>query len=201
MRQRRQTAIHGLIALFAFSLASGEPALARTFGRVNEHLLPAPLGQDGLTLVAAMLQLAGERVARGEGPKALVPGPVRPEMVALPAGGFAMGSRDDEGQAAEHPRHRVQLDAFAMDRTEVTLGALMACVKANRCAYPAGIADAPTPVDAQPVTAVGWQAAADYCAYAGKRLPTEAEWEYAARSAGRDWTHPWGDEVASCQRA
>jgi formylglycine-generating enzyme required for sulfatase activity len=186
-----------VLCLLLFAL----PVQASTFGRVNANLLPAPIGQDGLTLVAAMLQLAGERVAKFEGPIRLVPGAVPQDMVALPAGGFAMGSRTEEGQASEHPRHWVQLDAFALDRTEVSLAAYMACVNDKGCRPPTAIAAAPTPSDAQAVTGVTWHDAHDYCEKLGKRLPTEAEWEYAARSAGRDWTHPWGDQLATCQRA
>ena len=187
--------------LVALGLLLAAPASPRTFGRYNANLLPETPGAEGLSVPLAMLQLAALRVARFDGPGRELARPVPPEMVALPTGGLAQGSRANEGAAAEHPRHWVELDAFAIDRTEVPRAAYLACVEAKRCAPLEMPEGAPPPDDAEPVTGVRWQDAQDYCTWAGKRLPTEAQWEYAARSAGRDQTHPWGNELASCQRA
>ena len=190
-----------ILSLLAGLLLFACPAQAVTFGRYQADLLPAPAGQEGLDLVRSMVLAAAQRATQIDRVGQPVTAAVPSDMVALPAGGLAMGSRDEDGTAAEHPRHWVQLDAFALDRTEVTRAAYLNCVAAGRCVAPASLPDAPTVDVAQPVTGVRWQDAADYCAWAGKRLPTEAQWEYAARSGGRDQVAPWGNEPANCRRA
>ena len=148
------------------------------------------------------------------------PGPSDPEieaelaqaldanMVYVPAGEFLMGS--DTGDVDERPQRRVYLDAFEIDRYEVTNAQYRRFLLATgwdppQCwpqryvafsperdpcwhdtEYPSG--EAP-----YPVVGVNWQDATAYCAWTGKRLPTEAEWEKAARGTdGR--VYPWGDE-------
>ena len=123
-------------------------------------------------------------------------------MVALPGGTFQMGSTD--GDDDEQPVHEVTLRAFALDRTEVTVAAYGACVAAGRCKEPETGEYYNWRVsgrEGHPVNGVDWQDATAYCAWADKRLPTEAEWEYAARSGGRAQRYPWGDEAATCERA
>jgi formylglycine-generating enzyme required for sulfatase activity len=112
-------------------------------------------------------------------------------MIQVPAGTFTMGGGEEED---ERPRHRVFVSAFSIDRDEVTRAAYQKCVAAGVCARPEGGGD-----DDLPVTGVSFLDAASYCAWVGKRLPTEAEWEKAARgSDGR--IYPWGDEP-SCEQA
>ena len=94
----------------------------------------------------------------------------------------------------EGQTHEVTLATFELDRTEVRVADYARCVAAGRCVAPGF-----TPGDARfdrpdyPVTLVRWEDAASYCAWAGGRLPTEAEWEYAARGAERR-VFPWGDD-------
>ena len=114
-------------------------------------------------------------------------------MVLVPAGEFPMGS--EEGDDDEQPVHRVFLDSFYMDKFEVTNGRFAKFVAAIQSEPPWGFADQETPVvDAdRPVRWVNWMDAIGYCLWAGKRLPTEAEWEKAARGTdGR--VYPWGNE-------
>jgi len=122
--------------------------------------------------------------------------------VGLPAGTFTMGS--DRGEPDEAPTHGVTLHAFRMSRSEVTVAQYGACVAAGACA-PAGRGGActwgRTGFAAHPVTCVDAAAAEAFCAWAGGRLCTEAEWEYAARSGGRDQAYPWGDAPPSCELA
>ncbi len=110
-------------------------------------------------------------------------------MVRIPAGVFVMGSPD--GEPDEKPPHRVGLPAFDLDRDEVTVAAYDKCVAAGACS-------APRHADRkgeEPATWVSWVDADRYCRWVGKRLPTEAEWERAARgSEGR--RYPWGGEFA-----
>jgi formylglycine-generating enzyme required for sulfatase activity len=121
-------------------------------------------------------------------------------MVLVPAGEFTMGS--DEGDDDEQPVHRVVLDSFYLDTFEVTNGRFAKFVAAIQSEPPWGFADQETPVvDAErPVRWVNWLEATGYCLWAGKRLPTEAEWEKAARGPeGR--VYPWGNDPPTAAQA
>jgi formylglycine-generating enzyme len=121
-------------------------------------------------------------------------------MVLVPAGEFTMGS--DEGDEDEQPVHRVVLDSFYLDTFEVTNGRFAKFVAAIQSEPPWGFADHETPVvhAERPVRWVTWLEAMGYCLWAGKRLPTEAEWEKAARGTdGR--TYPWGNDPPTSAHA
>lgn len=122
-----------------------------------------------------------------------------PELVAIPGGWFAMGS--DAGQDNERPIHRVWVDAFQMAATQVTNAEYDRFVQAT------GAAPAPFRSDGnfhdprQPVVAVSWFEAIEYCKWLSEalgrsyRLPSEAEWERAARGGMEGKAFPWGDEA------
>lgn len=106
----------------------------------------------------------------------------------------------------ELPEHTVRLSSFAIDQTEVTVGAYRACVDAKRCTPPSakGKVDRCTWQEKDsaqlPVSCVTWYQASDYCLSVGKELPTEAQWELSARGPDRR-RYPWGNEEPSCERA
>ena len=119
-------------------------------------------------------------------------------MLYVPAGEFMMGltAADTEAFADEKPPHPVYLDAFWIDRTEVTKAQYQRCVEAGVCAAPSCSG---TGKGDHPVVCVRWQDASKYCAWAGRRLPTEAEWEKAARGTDGG-KYPWGNDAPDCSR-
>jgi eukaryotic-like serine/threonine-protein kinase len=133
-------------------------------------------------------------------------------MVYVPEGNFLMGSSDQQIVAAqgmcptcdpssEQPQHTVYLDAFWIDRTQVTNLQYALCVTAGACSSPTDMSSSTRSVyygnpeyDNYPVIYVSWDDATAYCTWAGRQLPTEAEWEKAARGTdGR--TYPWGEGI------
>ena len=127
------------------------------------------------------------------------------ELAYIPAGSFTMGI--DNGILDQEPAHVVQLDAYWMDRTEVTNAMYAQCVDAGSCNPPAVIRSytrdnyfGSSEYEHFPVLFVSWYDAQDYCSWVGRRLPTEAEWERAARDDD-ERMYPWGNEAPTCERA
>jgi formylglycine-generating enzyme required for sulfatase activity len=129
---------------------------------------------------------------------------MRVSMAVVPAGEFIMGS--DSGEPEESPAHTVYLDAYYIDIYEVTNALYRDCVDEGVCQRPreTGSYDRvyyydETEFDNYPVISVDWNQAKAYCEWRGARLPTEAEWEKAARGVDGD-TYPWGEEP-DCSKA
>lgn len=134
------------------------------------------------------------------------------EWVPVPEGEFIMGAADTDTQSTpdERPQHKVTLDAFLIGKYEVTNAQYYAFVKATGHRVPENCCDpkysiwqggvAPPTVEGLPVINVSWDDAVAFCKWSGGRLPTEAEWEKAARGTdGR--MYPWGTEPPSGNRA
>lgn len=114
------------------------------------------------------------------------------ERVRIPAGGFVQGS--NRGEEDERPQRPARLPSFRMDRTEVTRAAYAGCVRRRRCPQVTGFDARQVDEPGHPMTGVNWWEAQAYCRFAGGDLPTEAQWEKAARGAlGRIF--PWGDAL------
>jgi formylglycine-generating enzyme required for sulfatase activity len=121
-------------------------------------------------------------------------------LIGIPAGGFWMGSGTDDAYAEpdEMPLRRVHLDAYWIDRTEVTNAMFAQCVRAGACQPPPTAFGPFSPhayygaaeFDDYPVVNVSRLQAQEYCTWAGRRLPTEAEWEKAARGTDAR-RYPW----------
>jgi formylglycine-generating enzyme required for sulfatase activity len=167
MRQRRETGIAvALLAASGLMLGAAEtpPGTDRK-----------PAVTEGVVVEAAS-QITGKDGA---------------PMVVIPAGEFLMGTND--ALPNERPEHKVGLDSYAIDLYEVTIGRYAKFLKAaDYAAPPLWDDEAVQTAGDRPVVDVTWPDAEAYCKWAGKRLPTEAEWEKAARGVdGRRW--PWGN--------
>ncbi len=117
-----------------------------------------------------------------------------PDMALIPAGPFLMGGDFDE----EHPRHRVLLDAFSIDRYEVTNAEYAEYMQETGAAEPrywnkSDRFHSGDKFPRHPAVGMSWHEAAAFCEWKGKRLPTEAEWEKAARGGREGFVFPWGD--------
>ncbi|MEL6188916.1 MAG: formylglycine-generating enzyme family protein, partial [Myxococcota bacterium] len=171
-------------------------------------------------LVGAASALIGATLVLPDASGGGVPGHREPlDTVAIPAGAFTMGcaeGNDRDCHIDDGTRRSVSVDSYSIDRKEVTVANYKACVQAGSCdTHHLDGKEAP-PFQSfskdprcnwahpnrqdHPINCVSWHQATAYCKFRGQRLPTEAEWEKAARGTdGRKY--PWGNEPASCERA
>jgi formylglycine-generating enzyme required for sulfatase activity/serine/threonine protein kinase len=134
-------------------------------------------------------------------------------MQPVPGGAFRMGA--DGAAPDQRPPHDVSVAAFALDTTEVTVEAFRLCVDAGACQPSDAVHLVSDPDqttwsthcnwgqpgrERHPMNCVDWNQAQAFCAWAGKRLPTEQEWEYAARGGEEQRVHPWGDAKPAGER-
>jgi len=122
-------------------------------------------------------------------------------MCYIPAGEFTMGcvKEDNNCREDEKPAHKVYLDSYWIDEYEVTVVELGKCINAGVCSgsYSESYY---TENNNYPAIGVNWYEANKFCKWVDKRLPTEAEWEKAARG-GNDKIYPWGNDIANCDNS
>nr|MBI3614118.1 SUMF1/EgtB/PvdO family nonheme iron enzyme [Nitrospirota bacterium] len=174
--------------------------------RTTARPIPPPMHNE-TGLASPPTEKEPERVLIAKIPAYDVPHPAIEEisgsdgapMVLIPAGEFTMGIH--QGEPNERPAHRVSLNAFYIDKYEVTTSLYAQFLEKTKRPPPeywdkiSKLSD-----ENRPVIGVNWHDATDYCQWAGKRLPTEAEWEKAARG-GDERLFPWGNGAPTRRHA
>jgi len=118
-------------------------------------------------------------------------------MALVPAGPFLMGSED--GQGDERPVHELTLDDFYIDVYEVTNAQYARCIAVGACGIPGCTTFFDNSLADHPVVCVSWYDALNYCQWRGAGLPSEAQWEKAARGGLQGSLYPWGDQSPVCR--
>ena len=189
------------ILTVAVLMAMGGGAYAAEFGElaVNASGLKASAAAEDLSIPAVP-----RGYAAGSAHQMGVP-PAPIEWVTINGGRFILGA-DYPGYHFEDtkPAHKVTIKTFEMSKTAVTVEQYAECVNKKKCEEPEtrdwNCNWGKPGKEQHPINCVDWDQANQYARFKGARLPSEAEWEYAARSGGRDQKYPWGNEEPSCDR-
>jgi serine/threonine-protein kinase len=196
-----------LVALGAYWLTNGNPAMFAA-ATPTQQALPSSTATD--IPPTETIESTGTPTETPLPTETSIPVEIRDNrnvpMRLVPAGEFTMGS-DDTGDIGSRPAHKVYLEAFYIDKFEVTNEMYDSCAYAVECRKPQRLGTATrdtyyaNPVYANyPVIYLDWKMAKAYCEWRGARLPTEAEWEKAARGTdGR--IYPWGNDKPDCNFA
>jgi len=200
-RGRRETILIFLLAVTLLVIASGALWYLLAPGRLGQHaaapiVAPAPSPSPQPPPREAAVQTPPPSPSLASAPPSPTPSPSatpprEPEMIAVRGGSFAMGSNDDP---TERPVHQVAIKPFSIGKYPVTVQEWNECAAAKACSFTA------TGKDDAPVSNVSWTDAQQYVAYLSQatkkpyRLPSEAEWEYAARG-GTQSKYWWGDKL------
>ncbi len=149
--------------------------------------------------LAALSLAAGPAAAQGKRGKSHTSPRSGVRYVRIPGGAYKMGST--LGDKDELPVHRVKVPSFFIGKAEVTVGQYRDCVEARKCTVPdSGAYCNWGKVDRHnhPVNCLDWYQARAFCAWDKGRLPSEAEWEFVARSRGKKREYTWGNKAATC---
>lgn len=126
------------------------------------------------------------------------------DFVTIQGGSFEMGDHRVSPDTNEIPVHSVSVSSFQIMRSEITVAQYRFCVNASVCLVPAthnnncNWSSTIGLKEDHPVNCVSWYQLMEFASWVGARLPTEAEWEYAARGRGQVILYPWGDDVPTC---